>query len=438
MKKVLIIAYYWPPSGSSAVQRAVKFAKYLPDFGWQPVVLTVNKGQYNALDESFDEEISELTKVYRTKALEPHNVYRLVAGLKKQDEIPVDAMTEKNASLAKKLAFWFRVNLFIPDSRIGWIPYAVAAGKKVIKKENIDLIFSTSPPPTVHLIAKKLAKWSGLKWVADFRDPWTNIHYLKETPRTKLANKIDSLLEKKVLTTADAIISVSQYDMEKDFRSKISEKNKVHYIPNGYDEDDFARYVDPEFGLKNNGKFKIGHIGTLNDNRIPENLFNALSKLKKEKKISSDKFCLYLIGQISNTAVQLIKALDVEDIIKIVPYLPHPDIFNYYEHLDALLLLTYKSPANIPGKTFEYLRANKPILMIGRKQGEAARVLSEIRWAEIAEYDDEREIIEKLLKVYQRKDQKGQINADAERVQFFERKNLTGKLAAVFEKLSGL
>lgn len=435
MRKILIITYYWPPSGSSAVQRIVKFTKYLPEFGWQPIILTVNKGQYNALDESFNDEISGLTKVFRTKAVEPHNFYKLIAGLKKQEGIPVDAMTEKNASMAKKLAFWFRVNLFIPDSRIGWIPYAVAKGKKIIREEKIDLIFSTSPPPTVHLIAKRLAKWSRLKWVADFRDPWTNIHYLKESPRTKLANRIDAFLEKSVLKSTDAIISVSRYDIEKDFGTKIKENNKIYYIPNGYDEDDFMKYVNSNFTLNNNGKFKIGHIGTLNDNRIPDKLFIALEKLKKTNKIQSHSFCFYLIGQISNAAVQLIKKLGIEDIIKIVPYLPHPEIFNYYENLDALLLLTYKSPANIPGKTFEYLRAGKPILMIGKKNGEAARVLREIVGAEIADYDDENEIIEKILRILDSKNQEFHNKREQEKVKFFDRKSLTGRLAKVFDEL---
>ncbi|OQX84820.1 hypothetical protein B6D60_08695 [candidate division KSB1 bacterium 4484_87] len=436
MKKVLIIAYYWPPSGSSAVQRVVKFTKYLPKFGWQPIVLTVDNGQYNAIDTTFEKELPESIKIYRVKSLEPHNIYKIFTGLKKREEVPVDAMMEKKPSWKKRIAFWFRINMFIPDARIGWLPHAVKEGKKIIQDEKIDIIFSTSPPPTVHLIAKKLARWSGLKWVADFRDPWTNIHYLKELSRLSVSQRIDEKLERNVLNSADAIVAVSRYDIKNDYSTKVEDKDKIHYIPNGYDELDFQQNIDPDFRLEKNEKFKIAHIGTVNDDRIPEYFFEALSRLKSEKLISPENFCLYLIGKVSDSAVQHLREMKVHDLVKVIPYLPHPEIFNYYSRMDALLLLTYKSPANIPGKTFEYLRTGKPILMIGNKNGEAARVLKKIKIAKIADYDGRDEIYKHLKSIFSNgKKGRDEFASGLTAVESFSRENLTGKLAKVFDQL---
>ncbi len=436
MKKVLIIAFYWPPSGSSSVQRAVKFVKYLPKFNWQPVILTVEKGTFNAFDHSLEKEIPAEVPIYRSKIFEPHNFYQKFTEGKVKEAIPLDAMAEESSSWKKRLAFWLRLNVFVPDSRIGWLPYAIKAGKEIIEKEKIDIIFSTSPPPTVHLIAKKLARWSGLKWVADFRDPWTNIHYLKNSARLAIAQKIDEKLERNVLNAADAIVAVSQYDIQNDYSRKVREKNKIYYIPNGYDESDYREHIDPDFRLEDERKFKMGHIGTLTDDRIPEKFFQVLSVLKNEKRIDEENFCLYLIGQVSDSAIQLLNELDIFDLVKIVPYLPHREIFNYYNSMDALLLLTYRSPANIPGKTFEYMRAGKPILVIGNKNGEAAKVLRNTSLSRIAEYDDSKEIYRKFLEIFNSTRKEEPPDRNRETIEWFERRNLTGKLAEIFNKLS--
>ena len=231
MKKVLIITYYWPPSGGAGVQRALKFAKYLPEFGWEPVILTVENPDSPVDDTSLLNDIPKGTKVYKTKSLEPFELYKKFAGKKSDSKIPNDVLlNKKNLSLKVRLAQWIRLNLFIPDAKIGWKKYAVKKGLEIIKTENIDLIFTTSPPQTVALIGRKLSKLCGVKWIADFRDPWMEIVYYQNVNRTKLTKVVDSSLEKKVMNNADTIITIS-YDIADLIRGKAKDQNVV-VIPN--------------------------------------------------------------------------------------------------------------------------------------------------------------------------------------------------------------
>ena len=211
MRKVLIIAYYWPPAGGAGVQRVLKFAKYLPQFGWEPVILTVETPDSPIEDYSLLEDIPPNTKVYKTKALEPFNFYKKVTGRKKEEKISSDILVDNSrSSFVEKLSKWIRLNLFIPDAKIGWIPYAVKNGLKIINDENIDLIFSSSPPHTIQKIGKKLSKKSKLKWVADFRDPWMEIVHYQNVRRNFITKYIDSKLEKSILKTADGITTISK------------------------------------------------------------------------------------------------------------------------------------------------------------------------------------------------------------------------------------
>lgn len=435
MKRVLIIAYYWPPSGSSPVQRVLKFCKYLPDLGWQPVVLTVDQGEYSAIDESLSNEIPDTVEVVRTRALEPHLIYRLLTGGNVKGEVPLDAMAEKTVSWKKRLSFWLRLNLFVPDSRIGWIPFAVGAGKKIIKSKKIDMIFSTAPPPTVHLIARKLAKWSGIKWVADFRDPWTNIHYLQTSGRTNFAKRKDEKLEKQVLNSADAVVAVSMLDIKTDYATKVTDENKFFYIPNGFDEDDFKDFSAKKSELMNS-KFKIAHIGTIGEERIPRAFYKAISILDKKKIINKENFELFLIGKVEKSNFLACQKEGIEQYVKLIPYLSHKKIFEYYCQMTALLLLTYKTPKNVPGKTFEYIRTGKPIIAFGPTDGEAANILKEIKGSVIINYDDVDQAVGFLHDLVE-KFQMRQFENKFELTDIlkFERKQLTKKLAEIFDTI---
>ncbi|MBC8527132.1 MAG: glycosyltransferase family 4 protein, partial [Candidatus Cloacimonetes bacterium] len=335
----------------------------------------------------------------------------------------------------KKLAHWIRLNLFIPDAKIGWIPFAVKAGKHIIRNENPDIIFSSSPPPTVHLIAKKLAKWSGIKWVADFRDPWTEIHYYENQKRTNISSKLDRKYEKFVLTEADRITCISQLDILDDFSKKV-EKEKCVNIPNGYDESDFSDLINES---RNNNKFVIMHLGAVGRERNPTNLFKVIRILVEEGKIDTTTFCLVFIGNVDNSVTTSIEEYKISELIEIIPQLPHKEALKYSQHACIMLLLVTQSEKNnriLPGKTFEYMRTGKPILALGPKDGEVSRIITETNTGIVINYNNFEKIYDSILGFYnswkRTKLDKYTIN---NKVISYSRKNLTQKLAAVFENI---
>ena len=210
MKKILIITYYWPPSGGAGVQRWLKFTKFLPEFGFKPVILTVddNAASYAQLDESLLKEIDPNLSVYKTKTFEPYNLYRKLSNKK---EIPYGGFSnQRKITLFEKLSRFIRGNLFIPDPRRGWNRYAIKKALELIRSEQIEVVVTTGPPHSTHLIGKKVKEKTGIRWIADFRDPWTDIYYYKDLYHLGLANKLDRYLEKNVLKLADQIITVSE------------------------------------------------------------------------------------------------------------------------------------------------------------------------------------------------------------------------------------
>ena len=439
MKNVLIIAYYWPPSGSSSVQRVLKFTKYLAEFGWRAIVLTVNEGHYSAIDTTFVEEIPASVKIFRVKSIEPHTSYKLFAGMKSNKEIPVNVMEEKNASWLKKIAFWIRVDLFIPDSRIGWIPFAIKQGKKILKNEKIDIIFSSAPPATVHLIARKLSKWAGLKWVADFRDPWTNIYYKKQFKRFILSKKLDEKLEKQVLQSADAVTSVSNLDLTTDYYPKAPDEKKYYYIPNGYDDDDYKSYSSKIIKNKKNNKIIITHIGSVGDERVPKNLFTAVAVLHRDNIINPNTFNITFIGNNEPSLLAECKKRGIEDYIKLIAYVPHKHIFAYMQESTVLLLLITNvndSGGIVPGKTFEYLRSGKPLLVFGSEDGEVATIVERTKSGVTIDYNNYDKTYHYLHKLINNSLNDGcKIRQHAQNIEMYSRKNLTKNLVDVFNTL---
>lgn len=435
MKKVLIITYYWPPAGGPGVQRVLKFAKYLPQFGWQPIILTVANGDYPAIDETLKKDIPEECIVYKTNSLEPNNIYKKFTGMKKDEKIPVAVLSDKKIGWKKKIAKWIRLNLFIPDAKIGWIPFAVKKGKKIINELQPDIIFSSSPPPTVHLIAKKLAKWSGLKWVADFRDPWTDIHYYEDNYRNYFVESIDLRLEKNVLKKADKITCISQKDIEMDFGKKVKNSKCIN-IPNGFDESDFLNIADTK---DTNDKFKLIHLGAINKERLPINLFKSIRKMDKEKIINPDNFILSLIGKVTPCVIKMVEELKIQNYVEFISYLPHNKAVEKGMGASILLLLITQSERNIrilPGKTFEYLRMGKPVLGLGPENGEVARIINETKTGKIIEYNDVQAIY-KYLKMFFNNwnESKNKFKIPKQVISKYSRENLTRKIANVFNEI---
>ena len=434
MKKLLIITYYWPPAGGPGVQRILKFAKYLPDFGWLPLILTVTDGEYAARDESLIKEIPEAVKIFKTPSLEPFRIYKKFVGISEEKSVPTAVLAEKEKNWKQKIANWFRINFFIPDAKIGWMPYAVLRGKKIIKEFNPDIIFSTSPPPTVHLIAHHLNKHSGIKWVADFRDPWTEIHYYENQNRLAFADYLDKCFEKKILKAANSIVAISQLDIETDFAAK-SSPEKCWHIPNGFDEHDFEGF---DFRQKSGKKFILLHLGAIGKERNPINLFKVIAELAKSNRISTETFTLRLIGNIENEIRESIASEKISEFVEFNDYLPHIEALSETVNASAMLLLVTQSEKNkriLPGKTFEYMRTLRPILALGPEKGEVDRILSETGCGIMIEYQNKEKIYNYLLKMINDWREGNYLNESFEFIKKYERKNLTGELVKIFENL---
>lgn len=426
MKKVLIITYYWPPAGGSGVQRALKFVKYLPQFGWQPVVLTVKNPDSPVEDNSLEADIPNGCKVYKTKSLEPFVLYKKFTGRNKNDKIPADVLLKKEkASIKEKLAQWIRINLFIPDAKIGWKYFAVKKGTKIVKTENIDVIFSTSPPQTAGLIARSIAKKTNKKWIADFRDPWMEIVYYQNIKRNVFTKFFDAKLEKKVLSNADGIISISKGLIE---LLKTKANNKFYLLPNGYDESDFG-----EIQQGKNAGFTIAYTGSMSDDRIPHPLIRALKRVVFEDGIKNIK--LKIVGRVTPRLTKLIDKEMLAEYFNFTSFLPHKESTKVLQSADVLLLVIDDVPNNegfLTGKIFEYLGCRKPIFAIGPVNGDAHKILRETNSGEMVDYKDIEGAYRLLKRMYE--DWKTNYSRFTYEVEQFSRKNLTKKLVEVFEE----
>ena len=273
MKKALIITYYWPPSGGAGVQRWLKFVKYLRDFGWEPVVFTPENPEFPEIDNSLATDIPANMAVIKLPIWEPYDAYKRFMGKKKEDKISSSFLAEKKQNkLLQGISVWIRGNLFIPDARRFWINPAARFLEKYLEKNPADMIISTGPPHSMHIIAMKVAQRTGLPWIADFRDPWTNIDFYQELKLTGRADKKHRRLEKEVLSKATAVTVVSR-SMVEDFNRIVPREYNV--ITNGYDEADTTGYVAPAMDTK----FSIAHIGTLSGSRNPESLWKVLGEM---------------------------------------------------------------------------------------------------------------------------------------------------------------
>ncbi len=368
MKKVLVITYYWPPSGGSGVQRWLKFAKYFRDFGIEPVILTIDPeyATFPVLDESLISDIPEGIEVYRTRAKSPFVIYSKLRGRK----VPQSGFAgDTNPSLIDRIIRFVRGNFFIPDARIGWNKFAIIKAKELIEKHQIDCIITTSPPHSSQLIGLELKLQYGLKWIADLRDPWSDIYYNKELYRTTWAEKKDRKLEKKCLEFANNIIVVSD-SIARLFSERYQGiESKISVIPNGYDDSDFQNMETSEVNCN-----YISYVGNLGSS-YPISSF--LNEFKLFTNINSN-WKLRFIGNVYEDVKNQILKSDLSKRVEFIPYVEHKKAIEFMLNSKALLLIIPNSAENkgiLTGKLFEYLAAKKPIIFIGPEDGDAAKIL---------------------------------------------------------------
>ncbi len=396
MKSALILTYYWPPAGGPGVQRWLKFVKYLEEFGWKAHILTVKDGTYSALDEGLEKEVPGNITVYKTKSRDPFRFYNLLKG-KKDGSVSVALINiNKKKSLVDRLAMYIRSNFFIPDARKGWVPYAYKEALRIIEEDNIDLIVTTGPPHSTHLTGLKIKKKTGIKWLADLRDPWTTVYYNDVFPRTDRTRKIDKKYEDDVLRYADAISVVSP-GMQKEFSSR---NNNVQVVMNGFDLIDMKLAGNAPDG---DAKFCLTYAGNFKPNQhIPE-IWDGICELINEDEGFGKDFRLRFVGNVDASVPDYFAEKRLEENLDLVSYVPHAEVTRLMAGSDILLFVVPQSRNNkliITGKLFEYLASGTPVLSVGPTDGDAAGILTETGREKMLAYIDKQEFKQKLMQLY--------------------------------------
>ena len=399
-KKVLIITYYWPPSGGAGVQRWLKFVKYLPQLGWEPIVYTAENGEYPVLDHQLIKEIPENIEVIKTPIWEPYSWYKKLSGRKQNDNINSGFLSEnkKKSKLIESISVWVRGNLFIPDARKFWIKPSVKFLSNYLKENKVDAIISSGPPHSMHLIALALKKKFNIPWIADFRDPWTNIDYYQDLKLSKRSDQKHKKLEKNVLLNADIALSVGK-TLAKELQ--VLGSNNVQVIENGYDPEDFSL---KESTLDE--KFTIAHIGSFTPSRNHPILWESIKELIKENKEFSDHLQLKLIGKIDYSVKESIEENGLTEYVKFMAYLPHDQVIKEQTSSHILLLMVNNTPnakGIVTGKVFEYMASCRPILVIGPKEGDLAQIINESNTGIVCDYNEKQKLKSTLLDLYNQK-----------------------------------
>lgn len=425
-KKVLIVAYYWPPAGGPGVQRWLMFVKYLRDFGIEPIVYTPKNARHPQKDFSFTNEIPEGITVIQQPIFEPQTLFSSIFK-DKIKRLSKGVINSKNQGFIEKILMWVRGNLFIPDSRKFWVKPSIRFLKKYLTLNPVDAVITTGPPHSLHLIGLGLKKTIGIKWVADFRDPWTTIGYHSKLKLTKASAALHKKMEREVLNWADKVL-VTSFTTQKEFGA-ITPK-PVMVITNGYDS-----IETPDLPLHQ--KFSISHIGSLLSGRNPEVLWKVLGELIITEKGFADDFVLNLAGVISETVLQSIGQHIPKENLTVLGYVSHQDTLLLQKISQVLLLIEINSEETkciIPGKLFEYMAAKRPILAIGPQEWDAAKIIEKTNTGQVFLYSDEENLKNHLLTLY-RQFNLGILQVEPKGIEKYSRKALTGELADILNAL---
>lgn len=425
-KKVLIITYYWPPAGGPGVQRWLKFVKYLPDFGIQPIVYIPENPTYPIVDENLVKDVSDKVIILKQKIFEP---YQLASFLSKNKTKKMNSgiiPNQKKQSFLDKLLLWIRGNLFIPDARFFWVKPSVAYLEKYILEHKIDTIVTSGPPHSLHLIGLELKNNLNLKWFADFRDPWTTIGYHKSLRLSDFAAQKHKKLESEVLNTADTIIVTSK-TTKKEFEALTTKPIEV--ITNGYDVENVEKQpLDTRFSL--------AHIGSFLSARNPKILWQALVELIAEIPEFKSHLEIKLIGAVSQEILESITAFDLNDYLNNVGYVSHEEAIVQQRKSQVLLLIEIDSEETksiLPGKLFEYMVSNRPIIALGPKGSDFDEIITGTNTGVFFDYS-EKEKLKKVIVGYYTQFLEGKLQSHGVGLQKYSRKNLTQELTSLLLK----
>lgn len=389
-KRVLIITYYWPPSGGSGVQRWLKFAKYLPEAGWEPVIFTPENPDFDLKDESLLGEVPQHLEVMKFPIWEPYQLFSRIKGTSKTH--PGRLLEQKEKGVLEKIAIWMRANLIVPDPRVYWVKPSVKFLTDLVKSGQFQAVITTGPPHSVHLIGRELKRKTGISWIADFRDPWSQWEFLDTLPMSSFVRRKHGKLEQSVLKEADAVMTISptfQKDLEK------LGHRKIKLLTNGYDPSDIPLDFSPK--EKEPGKLHLVYSGIIDSIRNP---IPVLEAMKAEFAGRNEKVEMTFVGKVSESVINFVKTDTwLESRIHFAGYVSHQEVFGFYRKADALVLIltdTKNAQGNIPGKLFEYLATGIPVLALGDPNGDSAQILTGSGAGEVIAHVDSAGIRNKL------------------------------------------
>ncbi|SHM53725.1 glycosyltransferase family 4 protein [Flavobacterium xinjiangense] len=426
-KKILIITYYWPPAGGPGVQRWLKFVKYLPDFGIQPVVYIPENPTYPIVDENLVKEVSDKAIILKQKIFEPYQLASFFSKNKTKKISSGIIPNQKKQSLLDKTFLWIRGNLFIPDARVFWVKPSVSYLEKYVVENNIDTIITSGPPHSLHLIGLVLKQKLNVKWFADFRDPWTTIGYHKSLRLSNYAAKKHKTLEHQVLNTADTIIVTSK-TTKTEFEA-ITRK-PITVITNGYDDEKVEKQILDT-------KFSLAHIGSFLSERNPSILWESLVELLNEIPEFKSHLEIKLIGAVSQEVLETISQFKLNSFLNNLGYVSHSEAIAHQRKSQVLLLIEIDSEDTksiIPGKLFEYMVSNRPIIAIGPKDSDFAEIITTTNTGVFLDYSEKMRLKSVILDFYNQFLQ-GKLQSYGVGLQKYSRKSLTGELVGLLNKM---
>jgi glycosyltransferase involved in cell wall biosynthesis len=425
-KRVLIITYYWPPSGGSGVQRWLKFAKYLPEAGWEPVIFTPDNPDFDLQDETLLKEISPDLEVIRFPIWEP---YQLFGKLKKKGKSHPGRILElQKKGFLEKVAIWLRANILVPDPRVFWVKPSVHFLNELLKEDQFQAIITTGPPHSLHLIGQQLKQKHGIPWLADFRDPWTQWEFLDTLPMLPFIRRRHEALERKVLKQADVVVTISptfQRDLE-----KLSGR-KIDLITNGYDPADIPKDFAPRPKIAN--RLHLVYTGIIDAIRNPLPMMQAL---KAEFEVAGEEVSWTFVGKVSEPVQQQVQADPwLLRHIHFAGYVSHQEVFDFYAKADALVLIltdTKNAKGNIPGKLFEYLATGLPVLALGDPQGDSSEILSQASAGAVLSHGDQPAMRQALRRLYQTAGAQQSVGS----LEAYSRKTGSKQVAEILDRIS--
>tara|TARA_B100001540_G_scaffold7297_1_gene6426 strand:- start:181 stop:1470 length:1290 start_codon:yes stop_codon:yes gene_type:complete len=423
-KKILIISYYWPPAGGPGVQRWLKFAKYLPEFNISPVLFVPENANYPINDNSLKSEVSKDLEIIKLPIFELSNFF---PSLKSLNSIRSGNISKnKNQSILQKVVFFIRGNFFIPDMKIFWKRNSVNFLKNYLSENNIETIITTGPPHSIHLIGLELKRKLNINWISDFRDPWVNLNYLNRFHLLPFVKEYHKKLRDKVINNSDAVIVTSK--RLKDLYSEIN--SSIFQVTNGYD------YNKPV--IKLDKKFSISHVGSLYNERNPEFLWDIIDELSENLQGFKEDLQINLIGNNNKKIKQNLSKRVFNDCVVCYDYVEHKKAIEFMCSSQVLLMLEVdddESSYAIPGKLFDYLNSNRPIISIGPEQSEVREILSNTGSGKFFNYKDYNSLKLYIEKLYENYVNNLSISDNNYNIDNYNRKNLTSKLVEVINKI---